>query len=177
MPGMGLLWFRRSRKDGQHEPEPAEAAPPSPSIAPPPPPQARPHGRGPLRLRGLLLLNLGPADGLEQIEKAPPLGHRDEIKARLRTVAPDMAFDADGRGEFRSSDCRLTVDLGRGHLVHAAVAAAEGDAAVDLLRSIMAQERWRAYAPRAGVFIEPDALDLFAMSDEIRSNPLREGGG
>jgi hypothetical protein len=173
MPGMGLLWFRRSKKDGQHEADSApEPAAPFALIAPAPPPHPRAQTRGPLRLRGLLLLNLAPTDGLEQIEKAPPLGRRDEVIARLRDVVPGMTFDADGRGEFRSNDCRLTLDLGRGNLVDAAVAAADGDEAVELLRSVMERQRWRAYAPRAGVFIEPDALDLFGMSDEIRSDKL-----
>jgi hypothetical protein len=171
MPGMGLLWFRRSKKDGPHEADSApETAAPVASIAPPPP--ARAQTPGPLRIRGLLLLNLAPADGREQIEKAPALGQRDEVIARLRDVVPGMTFDADGRGESQSRGCRLTLDLGRGNLVHAAVAAAEGDEAVELLRSVMERQRWRAYAPRAGVFIEPDALDLFGLSDDIRSDRL-----
>ena len=117
-----------------------------------------------------MLLNLRPNDGLEQIETAPPLGRRDQVMAALQNAVPGMTFDAEGRGELREPDCRLMIDLGRGALVHTAVVAAEGDAAVDLLRSIMERARWRAYVPKAGVFVEPDALDLFALTDEIRTD-------
>jgi hypothetical protein len=150
---MGLLWFRRSKGKEMEEvaPHPAPAAPRQPRV--------------PLRLRGLLLLNLKPSDGPEQIEKAPPLGRRDEIIAVLQTVAPGITFDAEGRGEYRQHDHRLSIDLGRGNPVHAAVADAEGDSAVDLLRLLMERKAWRAYVPKAGVFVEPDALDLFGLSD------------
>ena len=152
---MGLLWFRRSR---------AKETPPAPE--PEPPPAAAPiQARVPLRLRGLLLLNLKPSDGVEHIEKAPPLGRRDEVIMALQGVAPDMQFDAEGRGTLVASDHRLTVDLGKANPVHAAVAAAEGDTAVEVLRMVMEREGWRAYVPKAGVFVEPDALDLFGLSE------------
>ncbi len=168
---MGLLWFRRSKtKQAQPVPEPPPAhdlAPP-PSFAPPPPAEGSAgQTRLPLRLRGLLLLNLKPTDGVEQIEKAPPLGRRDEVIMALQGVAPGISFDADGRADYVEQDCRLTIDLGRANPVHTAVAAAEGDTAVELLRSVMEREGWRAYAPRAGVFVESEALDLFGLSDDI----------
>jgi hypothetical protein len=157
---MGLLWFLRSKaKEVEH-------------VAPPSAPAAPPRPRVPLRVRGLLLLNLKPNDGLEQIETAPPLGRRDAVIAALQSVAPGMTFDADGRGVLREHDYRLIIDLGRGPLVHAAVVAAEGDGAVDLLRSVMERARWRAYVPKAGVFVEPDALDLFGLTDEITTNRI-----
>jgi hypothetical protein len=166
---MGLLWFRRSKKE---TPPVAEAPPAETASVPPPgepPPGAAPSGqvRVPLRLRGLLLLNLKPGDGLEQIENAPPLGRRDEVIMALQGVAPGMSFDADGKADYIEPDYRLTIDLGRGNPVHTAVAAAEGDTAVELLRAVMQREGWRAYAPKAGVFVEPDALDLFGLSDDI----------
>jgi hypothetical protein len=169
---MGLLWFRRSKtKETQPPPEPPpaqEVAPPS-TFAPSSPPadEAAGQTRLPLRLRGLLLLNLKPTDGVEQIEKAPPLGRRDEVIMALQGVAPGISFDADGRADYVEQDCRLTIDLGRANPVHAAVAAAEGDTAVELLRSVMEREGWRAYAPRAGVFIESESLDLFGLSDDV----------
>lgn len=147
---MGLLWFRRSRqKEEKPEPEP-------------PPIFAR-QSRAPLRLGGLLLLNLGPRDGLDQIEKAPPLGSRDEVMTTVQASIPGMLFDAEGKGELSGSDHRVSIDLGREPQVHAAVAAVEGETGIELLRTVLEREGWRAYAPRAGVFIEPDALDLFAL--------------
>src|SRR5688572_33364638 len=167
---MGLLWFRRSKAKAT---PPVPAAPPAePAFVPPPaaPPRAAAASgqvRVPLRLRGLLLLNLKPGDGVEQIENAPPLGRRDEVIMALQGVAPGISFDADGKADYIETDYRLTIDLGRGNPVHTAVAAEEGDTAVELLRAVMEREGWRAYAPKAGVFVEPDALDLFGLSDDI----------
>jgi hypothetical protein len=152
---MGLLWFRRSRgKDASPEPEVQ------------PQPAATHQARVPLRLRGLLLLNLKPTDGLDQIETAPALGPKDEVINALQSWVPGIAFDENGKGEVAGRDHRLTLDIGRHPEVHAAVASAEGDEGIELLRSVLEREGWRAYAPRAGVFIEPDALDLFALPDD-----------
>ena len=69
-------------------------------------------------------------------------------------------------GAFLGADHRLALDIGPQAEVHAAVASAEGEAAIELLRGVLEREGWRAYAPKAGVFIEPDALDLFALPDD-----------
>jgi hypothetical protein len=153
---MGLLWFRRSKpKEAPQRPEPEL------------PPVAPIQARVPLRLRGVLLLNLKPTDGPEQIEKAPPLGRKDEVVMALHGVAPGMTFDANGKGELIERDHRLTVDIGTANPVPAAVATAEGEAAVEILRMVMEREGWRAYVPKSGVFVEPDALDLFSLSDDL----------
>ena len=150
---MGLLWFRRSRgKEAKQEPEAQPVAAPS-------------QARVPLKLRGLLLLKLKPSDGIDQIEYAPPLGDRDSVVRALESWVPGISFDAEGKGELAGSDYRLSLDLGRHPQVHAAVAAAEGDAAIEMLRALLERGGWRAYAPRANVFIEPDALDLFALPE------------
>ena len=153
MPPMSLLWFRRSRKGEPKTPQ--QAAPPE-------------QHRAPLRIRGLLLLNLGPADGTEQIENAPPLGNREQVVRSVAAAAPGITFDAAGRGELRGSDHHITIDLGRDDLVHAVVASAEGPVGIEALRRLLQREGWRAYAPRVGVFIEPDALDLFALPDAVQ---------
>jgi hypothetical protein len=151
---MGLLWFRRSRgKETKPEPEVQSDA-------------RQFQARVPLKLRGLLLLKLRPNDGLDQIEKAPPLGSRQEVIRVLQDCIPGISFDAQGKGEVSAADHRLMLDIGSQAQVHAAVASAEGDTAIELLRSVLEREGWRAYAPRAGVFIEPDALDLFALPDD-----------
>jgi hypothetical protein len=150
---MGLLWFRRSRgKETKQEPEVPASAPM--------------QARMPLKLRGLLLLNLKPTDGVDDIENAPPLGSRDDVITALQGWIPGIAFDAEGKGEVAAPDHRLAIDVGRHAEVHAAVASAEGDTAIELLRSVIEREGWRVYAPKAGVFIEPGALDLFALPDE-----------
>ena len=151
---MGLLWFRRSRGKGT-KPEPdAQAEAP------------RFQERVPLKLRGLLLLKLKAGDGLGQIETAPPLGPREDVIRALQDWIPGISFDPQGKGEVSAADHRLALDIGSQPQVHAAVVSAEGENAIELLRSVLEREGWRAYAPRAGVFIEPDALDLFALPDD-----------
>jgi hypothetical protein len=151
---MSLLWFRRSRRSGDKP----DAAPAENAAAAPP------QGRVPLRIRNLLLLNLQPDDGAAQIETAPPLGGRAAVVGAIRNAIPGIEF-ADARGELSREDGRVAIDLGPHDPVHAAVAEAEGDSGIELLRSLLEQCRWRAYAPKAGVFIAPDALDLFALPD------------
>jgi hypothetical protein len=151
---MGLLWFRRARgKETKPQPEVQAEATPF-------------QARVPLKLRGLLLLKLKPKDGLDQIESAPPLGPRQDVIRALQDWIPSISFDAPGKGEISTTDCRLTLDIGPQAQVHAAVVSAEGETALELLRTVLEREGWRAYAPRAGVFIEPDALDLFALPDD-----------
>ena len=108
------------------------------------------QARLPLKLRGLLLLKLKPSDGLDQIEKAPPLGPREEVISALQDWVPGISFDAPGKGEVSAADHRLALDIGARDQVHAAVASAEGDTAIELLRSVLEREGWRAYAPQGG---------------------------
>jgi hypothetical protein len=164
---MALLWFRRARRraeaaeetpaDRETTEEPQEAAPESAGVQ---------QARAPLSIRGLLLLNLKPHDRLEHIETAPPLGPREAVERAVRAAAPGIEFDAAGRAELRGSGHRLSIDVGRDDPVAAAVAAAEGDAGIEMLRSLVRAQGWRMYAARAGVFVEPDALDLFALPDD-----------
>ena len=161
---MSLLWFRRSRRSEPKAPKHAGETPPT---------TAEPvrQARAPLHIRGLLLINLKPGDGAAEIESAPPLGRRSDVIGTIRSVVPGMAF-TEGRGTLQAPDHQLTIDLGAHDPVHAAVVAAEGDSGIELLRALLERARWRAYAPRAGVFIEPDALDLFALPDGL-SPPQR----
>ena len=153
---MSLLWFRRSRREeAKQEPQPAPEAPPR-------------QARVALHIRGLLFLNLKPGDGPEAIELAPPLGQREFVVTALQTLVPGIHFDAHGRGEVAGQDYRVSIDIGEGTPVHTAVAAADGDTGIELLRTVMQSQGWRAYAPKSGVFIDSDALDLFALPDERR---------
>ena len=153
---MGLLWFGRSKRKAAEREREAEAEPIAPAK----------QARVPVRLRGLLLLNLEPADGPERIETAPPLGRRSEVIEAIRDAIPGIAFDERGRGEMAADDHRVSIDLGREDPVATAVVNAEGDEGLERLRAIVERQRWRVYAPRAGVFIEPDGLDLFALPDD-----------
>lgn len=158
--GMSLLWFRRGRKHDARD-----AVSESEARA-----GASPMGRQvpvPLRIRGLLLLNLAPAEGRAQIETAPPLGRRRDVIDAITALAPGMLFDERGRGELAGADHRLRVDLGSEDPVAAlVVTSAEGGTGVELVRTLMQSRGWRAYAPRTGRFIDADGLDFFAMPDD-----------
>jgi hypothetical protein len=167
--GMALLWFRRSRRQ-----QPVtEAKPAVTEPAQSPQPRSQHDTRAPLSIRGLLLLNLKPSDGTEQIEAAPPLGPRDDVIRTVQATVPGLAVDSAGRGEVAADDYRVAVDLGPHDPVHAMIASADGDAGIEMLRTLVQSQGWRAYAAKAGVFIEPEALDLFALPDALpsRSQP------
>lgn len=163
--GMSLLWFRRSKRPPAEDASKTESS--VPTEAETAAPLARPQA--PPRIRGLLLLNLKPADGAEHIESAPPLGPRDKVIRAMQAAVPGLSVDEAGRGVFSNDDSRITLDLGSHDPVHAVVASAEGDTGIDLLRTLVQTQGWRAYAARAGVFIEPDALELFALPDALPS--------
>lgn len=164
---MSLLWFRRSkRNERKAEAENASAAAQLDRDARAQDVSASREERRALRIRGLMLLNLKPSDGADRIEHAPPLGTRDEVIRAAEIAAPGIRFDDAGRGEVGGYDHRVTIDLGNDPSVYTAVVSADG-AGVDIVRALMERQQWRAYAPRAGVFIEPDALDLFALPDPV----------
>lgn len=110
------------------------------------------------RVRGLLLLNLGPDEGLEQIEHAAPLGGREETIRRISDVIEGITFDAGGRGHRRGADYSVIVDIGLEDPVSSAVAGADGATGAELIRRLLVDTGWRAYVPVAGRFMEPSDL-------------------
>ena len=157
---MALLWFRRSIRSGPEGRTGADFAPSHDEAR-----TAPRYQDAARRIRGLLLLNLQPSDGIHQIEHAPPLGPRDAVIRAIQSAAPGMYFDSAGRGEFVGRQNSIKIDLGREDPVRAAVAAADGDLGIAMLTVLLKQQQWRAYAPRAGVFVESETLELFAESD------------
>jgi hypothetical protein len=157
LAGMSLLWFRRGRKPGDRDPahEPAAGSGGARRQVPPP-----------LRIRGLLLLNLAPSEGRAEIETAPPIGPRHAVIDAILAIAPGIRFDDRGRGELAGDGHRLHLELGQEDPVAAVVATAEGGPGVEMLRTLMETHRWRGYAPRIGRFIDPDGLDFFALPDD-----------
>jgi hypothetical protein len=170
-----LLW-RSGRRRAGTEPlwEPAEA------IRPPEPPKVagtfaekvpatfaekvpatspeKVPGTGAGRLRGLLLLNLAPREGREQIEYAAPLGSRADTIGRIARTIEGIEFDVRGRGRIRTADYAVIVDIGRDDPVSTAIAGADGAGGANAIRRLLIETGWRAYVPAAGDFI--DAGDL-----------------
>ena len=114
---------------------------------------------GGVALPAIMLLQVGPDAGLEQIESAPPLGTRAQVLARLRDELPDVELGADGRGTHTGPDHSVTFDLGPDDLVHTLVVDAAGQTGVSLVRWLMEGTGWRGFVPKRGSFVDPDQLD------------------
>ena len=108
----------------------------------------------PGHLRGVMLLNLPPGAGRDAIEDAPPLGTRAEVADAIDAVFPLVVFGADGRGTFARHDNLVTFDIGRYDPVATVVLNARGGTAIADVMALLRTTGWRAFAPRAGVFLD-----------------------
>lgn len=137
------------------------------TLAPPDLPPARPAPAAAApRLRGLLLLRLPPSANASDIENAPPLGTREAVERRIAELVPGIRFDESGQGSVSGPDHLLVVDLGPDALVPTAVARAEGDEGIELLKTLLTSAGWRAYSPRTASFVDPDRLHAAAAPGE-----------
>ena len=118
-----------------------------------------------VRLPRVMLLKLDSAAGPEAIEAAPPLGSRNDVTALLREVFPDLEIDQAGRGAHEGPDHALAVDLGRDDTVYTAILDARGQTGITALRWVLETTGWRAFVPKAGRFVEADALEDLAIRD------------
>lgn len=116
-----------------------------------------------VRLPSMMLLNMSDTASPADIESAPPLGSRDEVLGRLREIVPDLEVDANGRSEHTGPDHSVRLDLGPGDVVHTIVIEAAGGTGISMVRWVLESTGWRAFVPRSGRFIEPDALEGVAM--------------
>jgi hypothetical protein len=121
---------------------------------PDPPVEHQPIEGEPIRLRGLLLVNLAPGTGVADIEYAPPLGIRAEVIAQITDAIEGMQFDARGRGTLRVPEVTAIVDVGRCEIVSSAIAGADGARGAAAIRQLLAATGWRAYMPAKGHFYE-----------------------
>jgi hypothetical protein len=118
-----------------------------------------------VRLPRVMLLKLDSAAGPEAIEAAPPLGSKTDVTALLREVFPDLEIDQAGRGAHEGPDHALAVDLGRDDTVYTAILDARGQTGITALRWVLETTGWRAFVPKAGRFVEADALEDLAIRD------------
>jgi hypothetical protein len=110
------------------------------------------------RLKGLMLLNLGPTAGRAAIEDAPPLGEREEVLRMIGDALPGVAFDERGRGTLAMPDGSITIDLGPGDIIWTAVLDVRGETAADALLALVRGTGWRVYQPRRGDFVDVNEL-------------------
>ncbi len=111
------------------------------------------------RLPPVMLLNLDASAGTTEVEFAPPLGQRGEVRERIAQVLGPLDGAANGREKVRGPDWYLALDLGRDEPVWAVTAEARGgDGSINALERLAHQTGWRIYVPRLGTFVEPEAL-------------------
>jgi hypothetical protein len=122
-------------------------------------------GEDSFRLPSLMLLKLDASAGPDSIELAPPLGTRQDVTARLREVFPDLDIDPTGHGTHEGPDHALAVDLGREETVHTAILDARGPTGITAVRWVLETTGWRAFVPKAGRFVDPEALDELIIRD------------
>lgn len=162
MLAAGLLFRRRAPAAPAHAdvlaataPEPREKA----SLSTPHYVEtAAPDSGQSEHLRGVMLLNLPPGVGPDAIEDAPPLGTRAEVANAIDVVFPLVVFGTDGRGTFARHDTLVTFDIGRYDPVATVVLDARGGTAIADVMTLLRTTGWRAFAPRAGVFLALEQL-------------------
>jgi hypothetical protein len=147
----------RSARATPSRAEPAMPAPQAAGAAGAAPAHSLGAASPPRRLRVLLLALPADADA-GTIEHAPPLGDLDDVRATIAQYVPGMHFDAQNRGTVGDREYVIAFDLGRENVVHTAIVDARGARAVTELRRLLSETGWRAYAPKAGVFMDADRL-------------------
>jgi hypothetical protein len=123
-----------------------------------------------IRLPRVMLLRLGTSAGPDAIETAPPLGTKGDVTARLREVLPDLEIDQRGRGMHEGPDHAISVDLGPDETVHTAIIDARGETGIAAVRWVLETTGWRAFVPKAGRFVDPDAFDDLIIHDAASSH-------
>lgn len=121
---------------------------------------------GVVRLPPLMLLNITGGAGPADLESAPPLGSREDVLARLRDIVPDLEIGTGGRTEHSGPDHSVRFDLGAREPVHTVVIEAAGRTGISLVRWLLESTGWRAFVPKSGRFVEPDALESIAVRDD-----------
>lgn len=110
------------------------------------------------RLSGLMILNL-PADATPAaVEKAPPLGRREQVGALLAELLPGAQFDEFGCVRFFRDDYTIEIELADGDPVHTATLHLTGQPSIVPARRLLRRTGWRLFSPKRGEFVEPEVL-------------------
>lgn len=115
----------------------------------------------PVMLPRLLLLNVDVLSGPEAVESAPPLGSPSEVRAILCGVIPDLAFGENTR-VLQRPDRSIRFDLGPHDVIATVVVEVRSEAGMALLKEVLLRTRWRAFAPKTGLFVSTDDLESLA---------------
>ena len=123
------------------------------------------------RLPRMMLVNLEPSAEAGEIEYAPPLGTRDEVRARIAAVLGELRAITDSRYAIEGPEWLLEIDLGADDPVWTVTIDARGSpAAAGELTRLAAGTGWRIFVPRLGTFVDATslaALDTPAAGDRL----------
>jgi hypothetical protein len=111
------------------------------------------------RLPSAMLLNLGPSARVSEVESAPPLGPRDNVRGRIVGILGATEAARDGRATVNGAGWSLAFDLGQDDQVWTiTVDALGGDGSIDALERLARETGWRIFVPKLGIFVDPSAL-------------------
>ena len=110
------------------------------------------------RLPSVMLLNLGPSAGVSELESAPPLGPRDQVRGRIDGILGATETAEDGRTTVGGPGWLLAFDLGREDQVWTITVEARGDGSIGALERLGGETGWRVFVPKLGTFVDPAAL-------------------
>ncbi len=172
---LGILAFDRRRLAKSHGVQTAQISAMQAPVAAEPPEGQRgempmvPPASGAAVPR-LLLLDLQVSAGPDAVETAPPLGSRQQVRAILIGIVPDLQPRGGHRLLSRHDDS-LRLDLGDRDPVATVVADARGEAGVALLQEVLRATGWRAFAPKTGLFVTIDELAMLGAlaADQART--------
>lgn len=112
------------------------------------------------RLPSMMLLNLGPSAGVSELESAPPLGPRDQVRGQIGAVLGATEAAQDGRVTVGGPGWLLAFDLGQEDQVWTITVEARGsDGSIGALERIARETGWRIFVPKLGNFVDPAALE------------------
>lgn len=112
------------------------------------------------RLPSVMLLNLGPSAGVSELESAPPLGPRDQVRGQIGAILGATESAQDGRVTVGGPGWLLAFDLGQEDQVWTITVEARGsDGSIGALERLARETGWRIFVPKLGNFVDPTALE------------------
>ena len=117
------------------------------------------------RIPPVMLVNLGVAAAPADLEFAPPLGARDDVREQVTTIVGSMAAAEDGRAVVHGPGWSLTLNFGSDDPVWTIAIEARGDESTAPIEKLARETGWQIFVPRLGKFADPATLsDLTASS-------------
>ena len=114
------------------------------------------------RVPPVMLVNLGPAAVPADLESAPPLGTRREVRDRVTAAVGRVELGANGRAVARGPDWSLALNFGEEDPVWTIAIEARGDGSTGPIERLAHETGWRIFVPRLGRFADPAALSELA---------------